>query len=389
MAMSPGDRRSALDGIRGPDEGTAHFPVEANLSASNAGARETNGAASDGEALELFASETGDARAVVGPADDETDVRKRSEDSLRSVRERLVSASAKVPAHRSILRRITASRIAATRFGFEAGSLLTSRIRDYLVQHPKLTLRAASIACVLIAAVIVRDIVGGSEAVPPPAVVASVASEPGADSATVRTERIPPPHTAAAEPAPPATNVRTPQPVRRAAPPQPKIATAPAKELNRARAPLDEIRRGSIARQGGAEATRGLQSPTPAAATIGAGAVPAAPPLSPTPNPQATIENDASSNVVYSDRDKDVRPPQMLDSELPRPTVPGWSTATNTMELIIAENGSVERVKLLTAPQRMPDVMLLSRAKLWRFAPAVKGGHPVRYRLVMTWEVNP
>jgi len=79
----------------------------------------------------------------------------------------------------------------------------------------------------------------------------------------------------------------------------------------------------------------------------------------------------------------------MLDAELPRPTVPGWSTATNTMELIIAENGSVERVKLLTAPQRMPDVMLLSRAKLWKFAPAVKDGHPVRYRLVMTWEVNP
>jgi outer membrane biosynthesis protein TonB len=59
------------------------------------------------------------------------------------------------------------------------------------------------------------------------------------------------------------------------------------------------------------------------------------------------------------------------------------------MELIIAENGSVERVKLLTAAQRMPDIMLLSRAKLWRFAPAVKDGHPVRYRLVMTWEVNP
>ena len=388
MATSPGDRRSALDGIRGPDEGTAHFPVEANVAASNAGARVTNGAASDGEALALFASETGDARAVVGPADDENDVRKRSEDPLRSIRERLVSASAKAPAHRSILRRITASRIAITKFAFEAGSLLTSRIRDDLVQHPKLTLRAASIACVLIAAVIVREIVGGSEAVPPPAVVTSVASEPGADSATLGTERIPPRHTAA-QPAPPATNVRTPQPVRRAAAPQPKIATAPARELNRAQAPFDEIRRGSIARLGGADATSGLHSPSPAAGTIGAGAIQAAPPLSPTPNPQATIENDASSNVVYSDRDKDVRPPQMLDAELPRPTVPGWSTATNTMELIIAENGSVERVKLLTAPQRMPDVMLLSRAKLWKFAPAVKDGHPVRYRLVMTWEVNP
>jgi hypothetical protein len=37
----------------------------------------------------------------------------------------------------------------------------------------------------------------------------------------------------------------------------------------------------------------------------------------------------------------------------------------------------------------MPDMMLLSRAKLWKFGPAMKDGHPVRYRLVLKWEVNP
>ena len=60
------------------------------------------------------------------------------------------------------------------------------------------------------------------------------------------------------------------------------------------------------------------------------------------------------------------------------------------MEVIITENGSVERVKWLrSGGGRMPDVMLLSRAKLWKFAPAVKDGHAVRYKLVISWDVNP
>jgi hypothetical protein len=33
--------------------------------------------------------------------------------------------------------------------------------------------------------------------------------------------------------------------------------------------------------------------------------------------------------------------------------------------------------------------MLLSRAKLWKFSPAIRDGRPVRYRLVVTWLVNP
>jgi outer membrane biosynthesis protein TonB len=79
----------------------------------------------------------------------------------------------------------------------------------------------------------------------------------------------------------------------------------------------------------------------------------------------------------------------MLSPELPRPTFATWATRPNSMELIVSESGSVERVRLLTPPQRMPDMMVLSRAKVWKFAPALKDGRPVRYRLVLTWEVNP
>jgi len=59
------------------------------------------------------------------------------------------------------------------------------------------------------------------------------------------------------------------------------------------------------------------------------------------------------------------------------------------MELLVTPGGSVERVKWLTTRERMPDVMLLSRAKLWKFSPALRDGQPVRYRLIVTWEVNP
>jgi hypothetical protein len=92
---------------------------------------------------------------------------------------------------------------------------------------------------------------------------------------------------------------------------------------------------------------------------------------------------------VYSEHDRDVRPPQIIEADLPRPAVASWATIKNAMELVVAGDGSVERVKWLGSPQRMPDVMLLSRAKVWKFAPASKDGHPVRYRLVLTWEVNP
>ena len=97
----------------------------------------------------------------------------------------------------------------------------------------------------------------------------------------------------------------------------------------------------------------------------------------------------APDTTIYSEADRDVRPPAVLSSELPSPTYSEWTTRTNVMELIVSETGAVERARLLEAPQRMPDMMLLSRAKLWKFGPAMKDGHPVRYRLVLKWKVNP
>ena len=103
----------------------------------------------------------------------------------------------------------------------------------------------------------------------------------------------------------------------------------------------------------------------------------------PTLTPLAIVDD-----RIYSAEDADVVPP-MTSETLPGPTISEWTTRTNAMELIVSATGAVEHVRLLTAPQRMPDVLVLSRAKVWKFTPAMKDGRPVRYRLRVTWEVNP
>ena len=93
-------------------------------------------------------------------------------------------------------------------------------------------------------------------------------------------------------------------------------------------------------------------------------------------------------DTIYSAADRDVIPPQ-TEEKLPGPTISSWNTRTNAMEVIVSQTGAVERVRLVTPPQRMPDMFALSRAKVWMFKPAMKDGRPVRYRLLLTWEVNP
>jgi hypothetical protein len=108
--------------------------------------------------------------------------------------------------------------------------------------------------------------------------------------------------------------------------------------------------------------------------------------------PAVAFSSEALSSVIdetiYSAQDRDVLPPQTSEN-LPGPTISSWTTRTNAMEVIVSEAGAVERVRLVTPPQRMPDMFVLSRAKMWKFTPAIKDGRPVRYRLVLTWEVNP
>jgi hypothetical protein len=59
------------------------------------------------------------------------------------------------------------------------------------------------------------------------------------------------------------------------------------------------------------------------------------------------------------------------------------------MELIISKQCRVEEVRLISPPQRMTDMLLLSGAKTWKFVPALKDGKPVRYRTQFSWDATP
>ena len=92
---------------------------------------------------------------------------------------------------------------------------------------------------------------------------------------------------------------------------------------------------------------------------------------------------------IYSATDSGVEPPKLLSAEIAEHLIAGFPTRTNSVEAIINERGNVERVRMLGPPQRIPDVMLLSRMKEWLFEPATKAGTAVKYRLILSWDVTP
>jgi len=97
------------------------------------------------------------------------------------------------------------------------------------------------------------------------------------------------------------------------------------------------------------------------------------------------------SSPVYSSADSSVDPPVLSFPQLITPVGgPGASSSVlNRMVVVVSAEGTVERVQLVEGPARMPDMMMLSGVKTWRFTPAFKDGEPVRYRTVISWAALP
>jgi hypothetical protein len=173
-----------------------------------------------------------------------------------------------------------------------------------------------------------------------------------------------------------------------------KVATAPSSAVNTnaartargADAPVQQLSAGNGAENvpTGADTTSVI-TPQPEPFV---GRAPAAPASAPVASPAAAAAATLIDQTIYSEQDRDVVPPRTSEN-LPGPTISSWTTRTNAMEVIVSPTGAVERVRLVTPPQRMPDMLVLGRAKVWKFTPARKDGKPVRYRLLLTWEVNP
>jgi len=88
---------------------------------------------------------------------------------------------------------------------------------------------------------------------------------------------------------------------------------------------------------------------------------------------------------TYSSMDTDVAPPVVPDALLASLRTSGLPGSTNTLELLVSPDGLVERVRLLSPPQQLADMLVLAAAKTWQLEPATRDGRPVAYRLVLTW----
>ena len=88
--------------------------------------------------------------------------------------------------------------------------------------------------------------------------------------------------------------------------------------------------------------------------------------------------------VVYTVADSDVMPAMLLRPVLPAmppPDVPPSQIGTH--ELLVDEQGDVERVRLISPSNRFHERMLVAHAKTWKFRPAIRDGQPVKFRTVV------
>jgi len=86
------------------------------------------------------------------------------------------------------------------------------------------------------------------------------------------------------------------------------------------------------------------------------------------------------SDRIYSQADLQVTLPLSIYPKFSNDATANPGPGRTTLELTIAANGRVERVRMLTTPRNVHEFMLLSAAKAWRFEPARLGGRPVRFR---------
>jgi hypothetical protein len=128
---------------------------------------------------------------------------------------------------------------------------------------------------------------------------------------------------------------------------------------------------------------RPLPVPPPAATPVAVAVdVPAPPPsAAPEPQPPTDALPGAQDKTVYTSVDAAVIPPVLVRPVMPKappPDVP--LDQIGSLEVLVDEQGDVEQVRLLSPANRYHDRMLVSAAKMWKFRPAFKDGHPVRYR---------
>jgi hypothetical protein len=90
-----------------------------------------------------------------------------------------------------------------------------------------------------------------------------------------------------------------------------------------------------------------------------------------------------TSSAATTD-DNGIVPPRLIEPiRLPAWVDPMSHTPVSSIELEIGIDGTVSRVRMVSPAMRLTDMMILSAAKTWVFAPASLEGRPVPYRLTL------
>ena len=100
-----------------------------------------------------------------------------------------------------------------------------------------------------------------------------------------------------------------------------------------------------------------------------------------TPDPSETVIEPLFPDVEFDGGDLGVLPPVTLGTGL-RTVTDGDPLQGEfaVVEAIVSAAGEVEKVRLVSPPRSVHEAMLLSAIKAWRFRPATKDDHSVRYR---------
>ncbi len=85
---------------------------------------------------------------------------------------------------------------------------------------------------------------------------------------------------------------------------------------------------------------------------------------------------------AYSSADDEVEPPVPLRQQMPaEPPTGNREQGASELQLVIDEQGLVQRVRLDSAAPSLNDRMIVAAAKAWRFRPATRHGQAVPYVL--------
>jgi hypothetical protein len=157
-------------------------------------------------------------------------------------------------------------------------------------------------------------------------------------------------------------------------PPAPAPATAPAPgKKGTTPVVIPELPRPMMVFDLGPQREPGSESAaSPSGTTDGT-----SPPSSTTPTPSTASTSEPD---MFTPEHHDVVPPVGIRPQLPRELPRNIKRDQLTrIDLVVAPDGTVETVKLVSSPRDVGDSMWLSAIKAWQFQPALKDGRAVRY----------